>query len=602
MQVLLFVVALGLVCLFFAHRMALEHQFGASDAPRFRKDADDADAAPSDGIPGRIPPNYKVEIREGGRAVNVRIPCAVECWWSTRSALVTKYSVVGKRWKLLYSMEGPQYYPELRRREADTARATTSLGSEVPVPYIANIFDLQRVSDSVFDGGLDRASFIATNCNSKNGLEGLVRGLMKACPVDALSACLNNVDSKLTKVGNWGDRKMRLLRRYKFHLAFENQCEHDYVTEKVWLSLMSGTLPIYYGAPNAKRLVPSNSMLFYADFDSNEHLAAHLRHLQSNRTAYDAYHRWRREPLEDALLETYKHTNEHVQCRMCKWVASRELNLTWSHHFQDVVFTQTASATIPKILHQTAEAWGDAKTFSFREECARIYRGDDWSYMYWNDADVDEFVAHHFPHYYDAWKAMTPYIRKLDTVRYLWMHRFGGIYLDADAECVRNASAFVAGLPQEATAWMGGFPEPFFLMSTPGHGFWLFVVERILAHWTRLGTRMSSGPQGLNRWAKEWVHQHGLGAVRLFEMREATERRAIDDGKASPSWRWYVPASTFAAVPNASGAPQIGFLPNEVVDPTACFGRREYGCTRYEHCTTIRDALFVHHCQDSHGL
>ena len=569
-----------------------------------RKSSEQVDSLQNNilGIPGYIPPGYKVEIREGGRTVDTHIPCAVECWWSKRSGLVTKYTVVGKKWKVLYSMEGPQYYPQLRRQELDTARAVTSMSSDVPVPYIANIFDMQNVSGSVFDHAIDRASFIATNCASKNGRESIVRALMQVYPVDALSSCLNNVDSKLSKRGNWGGDKAQIMRKYKFHLAFENQCENDYVTEKVWLSLMSGTLPVYYGAPNIKKLVPQNSMLHYTDFHTVEHLAAHLRYLQSNKTAYDSYHEWRRKPLEDSLLETYKHTNEHVQCRICKWVAARDLKLKWNRHLQDIMFTQTESAKIPMLLHQTSERWGDKKTFSFREESARLYREDGWSYVYWSDADVDEFVSSGFPQYYERWKNMTPYIRKLDTVRYMWMHRYGGVYLDADAECVRKASSFVKGLPEAPTAWIGGFPEPFFLMSTPGNDFWLFVIEHILEHWKHSGTRDSSGPQGLNRWAKQWVERHGLHIVRLFEMHDATEARSIDDGRTSPSWRWYVPASQFMHLRNTSSTHKIGFLPNEVIDPTACFGKREFGSTKYNHCTTVHDALFVHHCQGSHGL
>lgn len=109
-----------------------------------------------------------------------------------------------------------------------------------------------------------------------------------------------------------------------------------------------------------------------------------------------------------------------------------------------------------------------------------------------------------FPEFFERWNDMTPYIRKVDTVRYMLMHHYG-VYVDADAECVQPATEFIQGLPKESTAGLAGFPEPFFLMSTPGHPFWIFVLENILEHWKHLHIRRRSGPQGLNQWAVEWV-------------------------------------------------------------------------------------------------
>ena len=556
-------------------------------------------------IPAKLPSNYKVAMSESNAKANVRIPCSVECLWSTRKSLITDYDSSNLKWKVLYSMEGPQYYPRLKMKREYVGLSTTSFESDIPVPYIGNIFDMQTVKDSVFQTSVNKASFIATNCNSKNNREGLVKKLMKLYPIDSLASCLNNVKEKITKKGNWGENKINILRTYKFHLAFENQCEIDYVTEKVWLSLMSGTLPIYYGAPNIKNLVPTNSMIYYADFDSIEQLASYLKFLEKNETAYNYYHEWRKFPLEDFVLEKYKHTNEHIQCRICKWVASQDLNLTWLHKFQDIRMTASPGDSIPLILHQTSKSWGESNTYSFREECEHMYRLDRWQYMYWSDDDIEHFVKWMFPQYFNKWKKITPYIRKLDTVRYMWMHRYGGMYLDADVECVRPSSHFIKGLPQGKIAWLGGFPEPFFLLSSPGHDFWLFVIENILETWRKLHTRQSSGPQGLNRLAMDWVKLHGVDSVKLFEMKNASEAKAIDDRKITSSWRWYIPASHFdEKIIHLKSNFQLGFFPNEVIDPTACFGKsKQFNCSKLNHCAqNIQNALFVHHCQQSHGI
>lgn len=45
--------------------------------------------------------------------------------------------------------------------------------------------------------------------------------------VDSVSSCLHNAD-KPTGV----DDKESIMRQYLFYLAFENQCEDDYISEK----------------------------------------------------------------------------------------------------------------------------------------------------------------------------------------------------------------------------------------------------------------------------------------------------------------------------------------------------------------------------------
>ncbi len=41
-----------------------------------------------------------------------------------------------------------------------------------------------------------------------------------------------------------------IISKYFFHLALENSAAPDYVTEKVYLALMAGAVPVYSGAPD----------------------------------------------------------------------------------------------------------------------------------------------------------------------------------------------------------------------------------------------------------------------------------------------------------------------------------------------------------------
>ena len=61
--------------------------------------------------------------------------------------------------------------------------------------------------------------------------EALVQGLIDSdfdLRIDSVSTCLHNAEKP-----NGTDSKIEIMSRYLFYLAFENQCEDDYITEKV---------------------------------------------------------------------------------------------------------------------------------------------------------------------------------------------------------------------------------------------------------------------------------------------------------------------------------------------------------------------------------
>ncbi|KAH9588873.1 Glycosyl transferase family 10 [Trypanosoma melophagium] len=51
--------------------------------------------------------------------------------------------------------------------------------------------------------------------------------------------------------------KLCVFRKYKYAMAPENSREKDYVTEKVYHALLSGAIPLYWGAPNIDDFLPS---------------------------------------------------------------------------------------------------------------------------------------------------------------------------------------------------------------------------------------------------------------------------------------------------------------------------------------------------------
>lgn len=220
---------------------------------------------------------------------------------------------------LVLSMEGEAYYPELKleHRSRTHAIASTRFDSDVPLPYFSWAeYDIQAPGVRFDDIQSNGTSFVARNCESKSGRESMVAQIMGNMSVTSYGHCLQN-----TAVDMPFDKR-EVLRQHATHLAFENQCTEDYVSEKLWHTLQSGVIPAYYGAPNVASHAPDGSFVDVRRFDSMRSLAAHLTHIASNRTLYDLYHAWRARPLPEWFVRKYAFTHTHSECRVCQWAAT----------------------------------------------------------------------------------------------------------------------------------------------------------------------------------------------------------------------------------------------------------------------------------------
>ncbi len=72
-----------------------------------------------------------------------------------------------------------------------------------------------------------------------------------------------------SRVGQWVNRKKEILRDYQFNLCFENTAAKNYLTEKIWDSIASHCLPIYYAeGTGIYDLFPENSFIDYSRLNS----------------------------------------------------------------------------------------------------------------------------------------------------------------------------------------------------------------------------------------------------------------------------------------------------------------------------------------------
>ena len=81
----------------------------------------------------------------------------------------------------------------------------------------------------------------------------------------------------------------KITKDYKFYLSFENSICTDYVTEKLFNTMMLPIVPIVLGGADYAKYAPEHSFINIADFENSKQLAQYLLYLDKNDQAYLAY-------------------------------------------------------------------------------------------------------------------------------------------------------------------------------------------------------------------------------------------------------------------------------------------------------------------------
>lgn len=167
----------------------------------------------------------------------------------------------------------------------------------------------------------------------------------------------------------------------------------------------------------------------------------------------------------------------------------------------------------PKIIHQT---W---KTKNLTEEQKKWQKSirdlyPEYQYKLWDDNDIKEYVQNEFPWYYDTWEKLTPFIKKVDAVRYMWMYKIGGIYFDLDVIgkqrmdglfTVPGAAYIPVKHSNPTWAYDTDAASPAILASYPGNPIWLYMLKQIQKDIDRPVLKCT-GPIGLANLLRE-VHR-----------------------------------------------------------------------------------------------
>ncbi|MDR0750567.1 MAG: hypothetical protein LBF62_13500 [Tannerellaceae bacterium] len=92
---------------------------------------------------------------------------------------------------------------------------------------------------------------------------------------------------------------------------------------------------------------------------------------------------------------------------------------------------------IPPIIHQV---WSDKirPLPSFFKELSETWkeRYPDWEYILWDDQKMDAFITNYYPEFYSYYLSFPYDVQRWDTIRYLFLYKMGGMYVDFDYEAI----------------------------------------------------------------------------------------------------------------------------------------------------------------------
>ena len=153
-------------------------------------------------------------------------------------------------------------------------------------------------------------AWLALDCGHER--EGILGEISKHYPVWSLGACQNNKAASEDLPGRDSRtdaqrRRMQLyLSSHLFYFSAENSACPGYTTEKMWMALTRGSIPVYYGDGEYKKHLPcydeitdtAPCVLDVRDFPSAAALAERMREIAVDETEYARLVGWRfRDPM-----------------------------------------------------------------------------------------------------------------------------------------------------------------------------------------------------------------------------------------------------------------------------------------------------------------
>ncbi|XP_040071267.1 alpha-(1,3)-fucosyltransferase C-like [Ixodes scapularis] len=152
-----------------------------------------------------------------------------------------------------------------------------------PTPY--SIDALRRL----WEGKTTMAVWPVSHCNTFGRREDYVDELQKYIAADVFGKCGKHRCERDTTPRC----HMMFAKNYFFLLSFENAVCKDYVTEKLYYTLLYDIIPVVFGGANYSAVAPPGSYIDALSFESPKHLADHLTSVAEDFNLYKSYFSWK---------------------------------------------------------------------------------------------------------------------------------------------------------------------------------------------------------------------------------------------------------------------------------------------------------------------
>jgi mannosyltransferase OCH1-like enzyme len=102
----------------------------------------------------------------------------------------------------------------------------------------------------------------------------------------------------------------------------------------------------------------------------------------------------------------------------------------------------------------------------------------NYEYKFWNDSSAEKLILEEYPWFFETWKNYPYTIQRADSLRYLILYRYGGIFLDLDLHCRRSLGPLRRFEFISPAAYPVGISNGF-LMVAARHPFMKVLVDQL---------------------------------------------------------------------------------------------------------------------------
>jgi hypothetical protein len=161
---------------------------------------------------------------------------------------------------------------------------------------------------------IDRKFCSLVASHDSNGIRTkLFQILQHTGQIESGGVLLKNNDDLIQLFNN---DKLRFLENYKFNLCLENSNRNGYVTEKIFHSLLAGSLPIYWGSENKPEAsILNQDRILFVDINDLNKVAIKINELHKNPKLFLDFYRQDvfSNDAEDYIYETLLELEKRIK-------------------------------------------------------------------------------------------------------------------------------------------------------------------------------------------------------------------------------------------------------------------------------------------------